>query len=140
MIRHELAQCHVSHDQGCVPIPQHKLSQKTTPDEGEQGRIVVPKPHKENRKKDSQLKLVEGPIDKLTIDAPVGANVGSLLGHLAYDKTDGGENHFAYMPPLEDASNHDKSSPKQRLFTPTSNISEPGMVRNSPAVMQAKGS
>jgi len=33
---------------------------------------------------------VEGPIDKLTTDAPSGANAGSLLGHLASDKIDGG--------------------------------------------------
>ena len=35
MIRHELAQCRVIHDQGRVPTPQHKPSQKTTPDERE---------------------------------------------------------------------------------------------------------
>ncbi|ESW33434.1 hypothetical protein PHAVU_001G068900 [Phaseolus vulgaris] len=35
MIGHELAQCHVIHDQGHVFGPQHKPSQKTTPDEQE---------------------------------------------------------------------------------------------------------
>jgi len=35
MIGHELAQCHVIHDQTRVPGPQHKPSQKTTPDERE---------------------------------------------------------------------------------------------------------
>ena len=49
---------------------------------------------------------------KLTIDAPSRANAGSLLGHLPYDKTDGGEDDFADMPPLEDASDHDRSSPR----------------------------
>jgi len=33
MIGHELAQCHVIHDQGHVLGPQHKPSQKTTPNE-----------------------------------------------------------------------------------------------------------
>jgi len=61
---------------------------------------------------------MEGPIDKLKLDAPSGANERSLLGHLASDKTDGGEDDFAYMP-LEDASDHDRSSPRQGLFTPT---------------------
>ena len=71
-----------------------------------------------------------------------GANAGSLLGHLAFDKTGGGEDDFAYMPPLEDASDHDRSSPRQMLFTPTSDtikVLESGMVRNSPVVMEAKG-
>jgi len=65
---------------------------------------------KEYQKKDLQLKLVECPIDKLTTDAPGWANAGSLLGHLAYDKTNGGEDDFVDMPPLEDASDHDRSS------------------------------
>jgi len=43
------------------------------------------------------------------------------------------------MPPLEDPLDHDRSSPRKGLFTLTSNISKPGMVRNSPVVMQAKG-
>jgi len=65
---------------------------------------------------------------------------GLMQGHLASDKTYGGEDDFADMPPLEDTSNHYRSSPKQGLFTPTLDISESGMVKNSPAVMQAKGS
>jgi len=74
MIGHELAQCRVIHDQGHVPGPQH---------------IAVPKQHKEYWKKDSQPKLVEGPIGNLTTDAPGGTNAWPLLVHLAYDKTDG---------------------------------------------------
>jgi len=62
MIGHELAQCRVIHDHGRVPKPQHKPSQKTTSDEWEQGRIAVPKQRKEYQKKDSQPKLVEGPL------------------------------------------------------------------------------
>ena len=57
-------------------------------------------------------------MDNLKVDATGGVNVGSPLGHLA-DKTDGGEDDFADMPPLEDASDHDRSSPKQGLSTPT---------------------
>jgi len=83
---------------------------------------------------------VEDPIDKLTTNAPGGANSNPLLGHLAYDKTNGGEDDFADMPPHEDALFHDRSSPRQGLFTSTSDISKPGMVRNSPSIMQAKGS
>jgi len=85
---------------------------------------------------------VEGPIGNLTTDAPDGSNAGSLLGHLASDKTYVGEDDFANMPPLEDASDHDRSSPRQGLFTLTSNtvrVLEPGMVRNSPTIMQIKG-
>ena len=140
MIGHKLAQCRVIHDQGHLHGPQHKPFKKTTLDEREQGRVAVPKQHKEYRKKDPQPKIVEGPIDKLTIDAPGKANAELLLDYLASDKTDGGKNDFVDMPPLEDASDHDRSSPRQGLFTPTSDISEPGMVRNSPIVMQAKGS
>jgi len=98
MIGHELAQCRVIHHQVRVPGPQHKPSQKTTPNEREQGRVTVPKQHKEYRKKDPQPKLVEGHIDKLTIDAPGEANAGSHLGHLASDKTYGGEDDFVDMP------------------------------------------
>jgi len=85
---------------------------------------------------------MEGPIGNLTTDAPGEANAGSLLGHLSYDKTNGGDDDFVDMPPLEDVSDHDRSSPRHRLFTPTSDtvkVSEPGMVRNSPVVMQVKG-
>jgi len=52
MIGHELAQCRVIHDQDHVPEPQHKSSQKTIPGEREQGKVEVPKQHKEYRKKD----------------------------------------------------------------------------------------
>jgi len=55
---------------------------------------------------------MECPIGNFTTDAPRGANAGSLLGHLVSDKTDGGEDDFAYMPPLEDSSDHDRSSPR----------------------------
>ena len=112
MIGHELAQCRVIHDQGRVHGPQHKPSQKTIPDEREQGRVAVPKQRKECRKKDPQSKLVEDPIVKLTTDAPSRANAWSFLGHLASDKTNGGEDDFANMPPFEDVSNHDRSSPR----------------------------
>jgi len=80
-------------------------------------------------KKDLQKKLLEGPFDNLKVDATGGVNVGSPLGHLD-DKTDEGED-FADMPPLEDASDHDRSSPKEGLSTPT---------LDSLAVMQAKDS
>ncbi|XP_068466565.1 uncharacterized protein [Phaseolus vulgaris] len=131
MIGHELAQCRVIHDQGCVPGPQHKPSQKTSFDEREQGRTVIPKQRKEYIKKDPETKLVEGLIDKLKVDATSGVNVGSPLGHLASDKTSGGEDDLADMPPLEDASDHDRSSPKQGLSTPT---------LDSLVIMQAKDS
>jgi len=84
MIGHELSQCRVIHDQCRVPRPQDKPSQKTTPNEWEQGRVAVPNQRKQYRNKDLQSKLVEGPIDKLTIDAPDETNAGSLLGHLAF--------------------------------------------------------
>jgi len=140
MIGHELAQCRVIHDQGRVPGPQRKPSQKTTFDEWEQGRTAIPKLCKEYQKKDPQPKLVEGPTDKLKIDAPGGAKAGSLLGHLAFDKKGGGEDDFADMPPLEDASDHDRSPSRQGLSTRTSDFPEPGMLRNSPATMQANDS
>jgi len=139
MIGHELAQRRAIHDQGRVSGPQHISSQKTPSDEQEQWRTAVLKQHKKCRKKDSQPKLVEGLTDKLKVDAPGGANAGSPLGHIASDKTVGVEDDFAYMPPLGDASDHDKSSPRQELSTPTSNFPELGMLRNSPAIMQAKG-
>jgi len=137
MIEHELAQCHVINHQGRAPGPQHKPSQKTTPDGREQGKIAVPKQHKKYRKKDLQSKLME------ETNALRKANAGSLLGHLVFDERDGGEDDFANIPPLKDASDHDMSSPRQGLFTPNSDrvrVSKSGMVRNSPAVMQAKGS
>jgi len=83
---------------------------------------------------------VEGSIDKLHIDALDMANAGSLLNQLASDKTGGVEDDFAYMPPLKDASDHDRSPSRQGLSTPTSNFPESRMLRNSPAVMQAMGS
>jgi len=49
---------------------------------------------------------VEGPIGNIT-DVPNETNVGSLLGQLDSNKTNEGEDDFAYMPPLEDASGHD---------------------------------
>jgi len=76
------------------------------------------------------------------INAPGGAIVGSLLSYLASDKTDGGEDDFADMPILEDASDHDRSSLIQGLFTPTSDtvrVLNSGTVRNSPTFMQVKG-
>ena len=75
---------------------------------------MIPKQRKEYRKKDPETKLVEGLIDKLKVD-----------------ETGGGEDVFADMPLLEDASDHDRSSPKQGLSTPT---------LDSLAVMQAKDS
>jgi len=78
MIGHELDQCRVIRNHGRAPGPQHKLSQKTTFDEREHGRITIPKQRKEYRKKDPQSKLMEGPTDKLKIDANGGANTRSL--------------------------------------------------------------
>ena len=43
MIGHELAQCRVIHDQGRVPGPQHKPSQKIISDERNHGRTAAPK-------------------------------------------------------------------------------------------------
>jgi len=106
------------------------------------GDPVVPKKHKEYRKKDPQQMLVEGPIGNLTIDVPGGTNVGSHLGPLDSDKTDGGEDDFADMFLLEDASDHERSSPMQGLSSPTSDIvrvSKSGMVGDSQAAMQPKG-
>ena len=46
---------------------------------------------------------MESPIGNLTIDVPGETNAGSLLGHLASDQTNGGEDDFveneALMPP-----------------------------------------
>ena len=137
MIGHELAQCRVIHDQGRAPGPQHKSSQKIISDERDQGRTEVPKQRKEYRKKDLQLKHVEGYTDKLTINASGGAKAGSLLGHTAPDKPGGVEDDFADMPSLEDVSDHES---RQGLPTHTSDFLEMGTLRNSPAVMQAKGS
>ena len=44
------------------------------------------------------------------------------------------------MPSLEDASDHDRSPPRQGLSTPTLDFPKSKMLRNSPVVMQAKGS
>ena len=41
---------------------------------------------------------MEGPTDKLNIDAPSGANVGPLFGHLASNKIGIVKNDFADMP------------------------------------------
>ena len=139
-IGHEFAQCQVIHDQGRVLGPQHKPSQKTTFDEREQGRTAVPKQHKKYQKKDLQPQLVERPTDKFYIDAPGGANVGSLLGHLASDKTNEVEDDFADMPPIEYSSDHERSTSRQGLPTLTLDFPELGMLRNSLDVMQAKGS
>jgi len=101
---------------------------------------VVPKQCKEYWKKDSQLKLVEGPTDKLKIDTLGRTNTGSLLGDLAFDKTGRVEDDFTDMPPLKDASDHsdhDRSPSRKGLSTPTLNFPEPRMLRNSPAAMQA---
>ena len=64
------------HDQGRVPGPQPKPFQKTTSDEQEQGRVAAPKQRKEYQKKHPQSKFVEGPTDKLKIDAPDGLMQG----------------------------------------------------------------
>jgi len=77
MIGHELAQCRAIHDQGRVLGPRHKPSQKTSSDEQEQGRTVIPKQCKEYRKKNPETKLVESLIDKLKVDAIGGVNVRS---------------------------------------------------------------
>jgi len=52
MIGHELAQCRVIHDQGRLPGPQQKSSQKIVSDEPDKGRTVAPKQRQEYRKKD----------------------------------------------------------------------------------------
>jgi len=44
--------------------------------EQEQGRTVVPKQRKDYQKKDLQLKLMEGPTDKLNIDTHGGVTHG----------------------------------------------------------------
>jgi len=46
-----------------------------------------------------------------------------------------GKGNIAYMSPLEDASDHDRSPSRQGLSTPTSNFPELGMLKNSPVVM-----
>ena len=83
---------------------------------------------------------MEGPTDKLKIDALGEANARSLLGHLASDKPGRMVDDFADMPLLKDALHHDRSPSTQGLSTPTSDFPELGMIRNSPIVMQAKGS
>jgi len=97
------------------------------------GGPVVPKQHKEYRKQDLQLTLVESPIGNI-VDVLGGTNAGSLLGQFDSDKTNEGEDDFENMPSLEDASDHDRSSPKQGLSTPifyTVWVLEPGMVGDS---------
>ena len=133
MIWHELAQCRVIHDQGCVPESQQKSSQKIVSDEPNNGRIVAPKQRQEYRKKDPQPKLVEGPTDNSNFVVPGEANSGSPLGHLASDKPGGLEDDFADMPPLENASDH-KS--RKGLSTHTSDFSKQGML---PIVIECKG-
>jgi len=83
MIGHKLAQCRVIHDQGRVPGPQQKSSQKIVSDEQDKGRTMAHKQRQEYRKKDSQLKLVEGPTNNSNFVVPSEANAGSPLGHLA---------------------------------------------------------
>jgi len=104
MIGHELARFRVTHAYGRVIGSQQKSSQKKIHDEHSQGKVVgdpvVPKQHKEYRKKDLQSILVEGPIVNI-IDVLGWTNVGSLLGQLNSDKTNGGEDDFANMSPLE---------------------------------------
>ena len=73
-------------------------------------------------------------VDPTNIEIPGGANVGPLLGHLASDKPGGGEDDFAHIPPLEDASDHES---RQGLSPYTSYFPKQGML---PAIMQAKGS
>jgi len=143
MIEHELAQCHMIHAQGHVFWSQHKSSHKKIPDEREHGKVVgdpvVPK--QQYRKKDLRAMLVEGHIGNI-IDVPSETNAGLVLGQLDSDKTKGGGDAFADMPPLKDASDHDRSSARQGLSTPISDIVrvlEPGMVGYSHVVMQAKG-
>ena len=137
VIGHELAQCRVLHDQGRAPVSPHKFSHKIIFDERDQGRTEVPKQRKEYRKKDPQPTHVEGCTDKLTINASSGAKAGSLLGHTALDKSGGVEDDFADMPSLEDTSDHES---RQGLPTHTSDFPETGTLRNSPGLMQAKGS
>jgi len=45
----------------------------------------------------------------LTSDVSGGTKVGIQLDQLASDKTNGGKDVFADMPPLEDALDHDRS-------------------------------
>ena len=80
---------------------------------------------------------MECPTGTLNINVPGGANAGSPLGHLTSDKPGGVEDDFADMSPLEDASDHES---RKGLSTHTSDFPEQGMLRNSPALMQAKSS
>ena len=102
---------------------------------------MVLKQHKEYRKKDLQSTVVEGPTSNI-IDVLGGTNAGSLSDQLDSDKTNEGDDDFAYMPPLEDASDHDRSPPRQGLSTPISDkvwVLEPGMVGDSHTVILARG-
>jgi len=82
------------------------------------GDPVVPKQHKEYRKKNfiavtvPQHKFFDGSIGNLTTGVFGGTKVVIKLGQLDSDKADRGEDVFAYMPPLEDPLDHDRSSPR----------------------------
>jgi len=54
----------------------------------------------------------DGGISNVPTEVTSGTNVGLHLGPLDSDKANGDEDDFANMPPLEDASDHDRSSPK----------------------------
>jgi len=72
------------------------------------------------------------------MEVTAGTNVGLHLGPLHSDKANGGEDDFADMSPLEDASDLDRSSPKQN-FSDTVQVLEPGMVVDSHVSTQTKG-
>ena len=82
------------------------------------GDPVVLKQHKEYQKKNPiamtapQHKFFDGSFGNLTTDVSGGTKVGIQLDQLDSDKADGVEDIFADMPLLEDASNHDRSSPR----------------------------
>ena len=82
---------------------------------------MVLKQHKEYRKKtsteviDSQNKIFDSSAGNLTTTVSGGSKVGTQLGQLDLDKIYGGDDIFVDMPPLEDALDHDRSSPKQNL-------------------------
>ena len=64
---------------------------------------------------------MEGATDNSNFFVPCEANARSPLGHLASDKPGGLEDDFAYMLPLEDASDHES---RKGLSTDTSDLPE----------------
>jgi len=88
---------------------------------------MVPKQHKEYHKKNPiavpipHYNLFDGFVGNLTTNIFGGTTTGTQLGQLDSVKTYGGGDVVIDMPPLEDASDHDTSSPRQNLSRPISN-------------------